>query len=54
MTVVSLIKDSNGAPEPDEEIRKSGTEPLIRIMVEHSDSKLIEEIVQEISSEMKS
>ena len=34
-------------------IRKSGTEPLIRIMVEHSDSKLIEEIVQEISSEMK-
>ena len=35
-------------------IRKSGTEPLIRIMVEHPDSKLIEEIVQEISSEMKS
>ena len=34
-------------------IRKSGTEPLIRIMVEHSDTKLIEEIVQQISSEMK-
>jgi phosphoglucosamine mutase len=35
-------------------IRKSGTEPLIRIMAEHSDPKLIEEIVQEISIEMKS
>ena len=33
-------------------IRKSGTEPLIRIMVEHFDAKLIEEIVQEISSKM--
>ena len=35
-------------------IRKSGTEPLIRIMAEHSDLNLIEEIVQEISSEMNS
>ena len=33
-------------------IRKSGTEPLIRIMAEHLDANLIEEIVQEISSEM--
>jgi phosphoglucosamine mutase len=33
-------------------IRKSGTEPLIRIMAEHSDLNLIEEIVQQISSEM--
>ena len=33
-------------------IRKSGTEPLVRIMVEHSDKNLIEEIIQEISSMM--
>ena len=35
-------------------IRKSGTEPLIRIMVEHCDSNLIKEIVQEIKGEMNS
>ena len=34
-------------------IRKSGTEPLIRIMVEHFDKNLIEEIAQEISTEMR-
>jgi phosphoglucosamine mutase len=33
-------------------IRKSGTEPLIRIMVEHLDSNLIDEIVGEISNEI--
>ena len=35
-------------------IRKSGTEPLIRIMVVHCDSNLIKEIVQEIKGEMNS
>ena len=33
-------------------IRKSGTEPLIRIMVEHLDPNLIDEIVEEISNEI--
>ena len=34
-------------------IRKSGTESLIRIMVEHHDVKLIEEVIEIVSDKMK-
>jgi phosphoglucosamine mutase len=35
-------------------IRKSGTEPLIRVMVEHEDEKKLEEIMEKISNKIKS
>ena len=34
-------------------VRPSGTEPLIRIMVEHSDEKIISQITRNIESAIK-
>ena len=34
-------------------IRKSGTEPLLRIMAEHHDENLIEEVIQKITNALK-
>jgi len=30
-------------------VRKSGTEPVIRIMIQHKDTKIFEEILEEIN-----
>ena len=30
-------------------VRKSGTEPVIRIMIQHNDTKIFEEILEEIN-----
>ena len=35
-------------------VRKSGTEPLLRIMAEHHDASLIEEVVQVIIADIES
>jgi phosphoglucosamine mutase len=34
-------------------VRKSGTEPLLRVMVEHQDEKILDEVLEQISQKIK-
>ena len=55
-SIKKIIIDSERKLEKDGRllIRKSGTEPLLRIMVEHPNEDLIQEVVQKISDAIKS